>query len=293
MLQIQDQVDIYILKYKEELFKSSSSSIKNQEIIQKLRNYFTTAAQAGDFELQKSLNRLMSPQSLARKHLQEAGIKVPKKRGFFSYAIFLCFFLVTLIGLSFATLFYVVFPYVNSKFDSNTMSWEIKYNGNLDFGAKQTETYSGEIEVKEESRFYIEAKAFNASFKSVAQPNISYHCDFLKDSINNFDFVQRSNEIISLSFINKTAPQKCVFEVPESMTLAIEAEAVNLDVNPWDHDLQIKSSVGNINISLDASQTYDMNAFVEQGNLQGLDEFKTDTSGKKIEIYLRQGNLVL
>lgn len=293
MLKIQDQVDIYILKYKEELFKSSSNSTQNEVIICRLREYFTVASQSGDFELQKSLNKLMSPQALARKHLMDAGVKVPKKTGFFRYAVFLCLFLITLIGLSFAGLFYIVFPFINSRFDGNTMSWEIKYNGNLDFAGTQIETFKGEISVENETRFFVEAKALNASFKSTKGIHITYECDFIKDKLTAFDFAKKNKEVITLSFLNHLAPERCAFEVPETMTLAIEAEAVNLEIKSWNHDLQIKSSAGNINIDLDKSVTYDLNAFVEQGNLKGLDSFATDSSGKKIEVYLRQGNLVL
>src|SRR5688572_24575624 len=132
MLQIQDQVDSYILKYKEELFKNSSNSAKNQEIIQKLRDYFDKASQSGDFELQKSLNRLMSPAALARKHLSENGVKIAKRRGFLSYLIFICVFLFVAIGIGIAGLFYVIFPFVDSEMGNNIGSWEIKYNGQFD-----------------------------------------------------------------------------------------------------------------------------------------------------------------
>jgi hypothetical protein len=292
MLQLQDQIDNYILKYKEELFKNSSNSTTNQAIIQKLRDYFEKASQSGEFELQKSLNHLMSPQALARKHLHENGIKVVKRRGFLSYAFFLSLFLLTLVIAFIFGLFYYVFPYFESSFEGDVVSWEVRYGDTLGLG-REIETFQGNINVTTENRLYIEAKALNAEFKTVDQNFIFYKCEYLKDEAPEKDFSEKTAEQISISFLNKPTPRKCSFEIPATVTLAVEAEAVNIEVLQWNHDLQIKSNAGNINLSLDSSISYDLNVFVEQGNLQGLNNFTSVTSGKKIEVYLQQGNVVL
>jgi hypothetical protein len=292
MLQLKDQIDSYILKYKEELFKNSSNSSKNQEIIQDLRNYFETASLSGEYELQKSLHRLMSPQALARKHLHENGIKVSKRRGFLSYAFFLSLFLLTLVLVFIFALFYYVFPYFESSFEGDVVTWEIKYGDTLGLG-REIETFQGNINITTENRLYIEAKALNAEFKTVDQDFIFYKCEYVKEEAPVSDFYVKSAEQISISLIGKPTPRKCSFEIPSTITLAVEAEAVNIEVAHWNHDLQIKSNAGNITLNLDSSVAYDLNVFVEQGNLQGLSNFNSVPNGKKIEVYLQQGNVVL
>lgn len=291
MLQIQDQVDSYILKYKEELFKNSSNSIKNQEIIEKLRAYFQTAAMQGDFELKKSLDRLMSPQSLAHKHLTEAGIKVIKRRGFLTYIFLISFFLLLFIFASMFTLFYLIFPMFESSFDSDVVSWEIKYEGDINPFSAKYETIQGNIPVNLQTRFYVDAKVINSQIKRTNENFIFYSCEFKEGEVPSSPLTESMQEQITFNLQGGSQARSCRFEIPQNMQFALEAEVANLEISPWSDALQIKVATGNIAISLDSSQTYDFNAYVERGNLQGVSDFRSSPDGKKIEVYVSQGNL--
>lgn len=265
MWTLKDQIEVYILKYKEELFKQSEDTTQNQILIERLRQYFSKAAEKGDLSLKASYERLTSPVNLARRHLVEKGVKVSKKSSFLTYTVvFFGALLASLLIIALAVSLWFL-PNIQEKLEDAGFDYSFYFEEkHFGMGDGEMEEVHGRLPDVGEKRLIIDGKNIHLEFKNHEEDYLEYDCEIEEGKrLPDHQVFTRQGENLIFHLSSNNENMECDFKVPKNLKKNISAKNLSLELDEITTNLNISAKNAAVSLGVSKSLVYDLDLRVQ------------------------------